>query len=42
MLWTPEESITGRLWGFGERAREVGREEGREREGVGRGREGEL
>ena len=43
MLWTPKESIAGRLWDFGQRGREVGRENkgrierGRDREGGGVG-----
>ena len=43
MLCAPKESIAGRLCGFGQRGREVGREGGeREREGQrGRDREGE-
>lgn len=43
MLRAPKESIAGRLCGFGQRGREVGREGGeREREGQrGRDREGE-
>ena len=38
-MWTPKESIAGRLWDIGQKGREVGRE-GEEREREGEGGEG--